>query len=163
MQSLHQLVHTALFLPSEMFNCIPQCMGRVEYPMVPVLLFGNYGVINRAYSFLQAPSKPEGLGGVVDLVQCFDTEFFRYLFFITTLFATSSSSFLLFCWQCRKAVAKNIYIFSLACTKFLPFCHRTFSFPKLFLLYHKREISDFFFTKTLSSRIQVTENSRLWS
>ena len=43
-------------------------MGRVEYPMVPVLLFGNYGVINRAYSFLQAPSKSEGLDGAVDVI-----------------------------------------------------------------------------------------------
>lgn len=58
---------TALSLPSGMFNGTPQCMGRVEYPRVPVYYPVTDGVINRAYGSPQAPSKPEGLGGVVDI------------------------------------------------------------------------------------------------
>ena len=57
---------TALSLPSGMFNGTPQCKRRVEYPRVPVYYPVTDGVIFRAYGFPQAPSKPEGLGGVVD-------------------------------------------------------------------------------------------------
>ena len=72
--------------------------------MVPVLLFGNYGVINRAYSFLQAPSKPEGLGGVVDF-------YHLYLFHILT-----KKNFFIFFYN-------NIWLFRKI--RNLPYCKRT--------------------------------------
>ena len=62
-----QLMCTALSLPSGMFNGTPQCKGRVEYPRVPTYYPVTDGVIFRAYGFPQAPPKPEGLGGVVDV------------------------------------------------------------------------------------------------
>ncbi len=56
--------------PSGMFNTMPQCGGRVEYPLVPILLTGNVAEAKgnqpglqkekklHLSLFLQAPSDP---------------------------------------------------------------------------------------------------------